>query len=109
MAQSKLIYLGVRGSVIALDAANGRNVWTTRLRGSNFVNVVLQGKSLYAATQGEAFCLDARTGDIRWHNALKGYGWGLVSFAGEGVVQDSTSFAEEKRRIDEQNAAAAAT
>jgi outer membrane protein assembly factor BamB len=105
MAQSRFIYLGVRGSVIALNSANGEQLWATPLKGIEFVNVVLDGSNLYAATKGEIFCLEPKTGIIRWHNPLKGYGWGLISIAGEGIAQNLSALGAEKRRRDEQDAA----
>ncbi len=107
MAQSKFIYLGVKGSVIALNSANGQQFWATSLKGGEFVNVVLDGNNLYATARGEVFCLDPQTGIIRWHNPLKGYGWGLVSIAGEGIAQNLTALGAEKQRRDQQQAAAA--
>lgn len=109
MAQSKFIYLGVKGSVMALNSANGEQLWAASLKSSDFVNVVLDGNNLYAATRGEIFCLDPQTGAIRWHNPLKGYGWGLVSIAGEGIAQNSSALAAEKRRQDQQQAAASSS
>jgi len=108
MAQSKFIYLGIKGSVMALNSADGRQLWATSLKGSEFVNVVLDGNNLYAATRGEVFCLDPQTGVIRWNNPLKGYGWGLVSIAGEGIAQDLVSLSEETRRREQQAASSGA-
>ena len=107
MAQSKFIYLGVRGSVIALNSGNGEQLWTASLKGSDFVNVAVSGSNVFASTRGEIYCLDAQSGVIRWHNPLKGYGWGLVSIAGEGLTQDNSALASEKRRRDAQQASAA--
>jgi outer membrane protein assembly factor BamB len=90
MSRSKIIYLGIKGSVIAMDSATGQPIWTVHLKGSDFVNLVLDGNNLYATTQGEIFCLDPLTGDGRWHNKLVGFGCGLVSIAGGG---DSSPFA----------------
>jgi outer membrane protein assembly factor BamB len=108
MAQSRFIYLGVRGSVIALNSANGEQLWATSLKGIDFVNVVLDGNNLYAATRGEIFCLEPKSGIIRWHNPLKGYGWGLVSIAGEGIAQNFSALGAEKRRREQQQAAGGA-
>jgi outer membrane protein assembly factor BamB len=105
MARSKVIYLGIKGSVLALDSASGQQLWATSSKGSDFVNIALDGGDLYAATRGEVFCLDPDSGIIRWHNPLKGYGWGLVSFAGEGMTQNVPILAEEKRRREQQQAA----
>jgi hypothetical protein len=105
---SKIIYLGVKGSVVAIDSATGQAVWTTSLKGAEFVNVVLDGPNLFATTRGEIFCLDPQGGGIRWHNPLKGYGLGLITIAGEGIPQNATPGAEKIRR-DQQQAAAAAS
>jgi outer membrane protein assembly factor BamB len=108
MAASKFIYLGVKGSVIALHSANGQQLWATALKGSEFVNVALDGSNLYAATRGELFCLDPQTGTIRWHNPLKGYGWGLVSLAGEGIPENFSTVVAEKLLRDQQAASSSA-
>ena len=85
MANSAVIHVGIKGTVMAIEAASGRQLWVTKLTGGDFVNVVRDGAIVYAGTQGEIFCLDANTGAIRWHNPLKGYGYGLVSIATENV------------------------
>lgn len=108
MAASKFIYLGVKGSVIALNSANGQQLWATALKGGEFVNVALDGSNLYAATRGELFCLDPQTGSIRWHNPLKGYGWGLVSLAGGGIPENFSTVVAEKLQRDQQAASSSA-
>ena len=108
MTQSKFIYLGIKGAVIALNSATGRQLWAKKLTGSDFVNVVLSGSDLLAATHGELFCLDPQTGIIRWHNPLKGYGWGLVSIAAAGLPANANLAMAEKRRQDEAAASSSA-
>ena len=106
--KTKLIYLGIKGSVVALDSTTGKQLWATHLKGSDFVNVVVDGDNLYAASHGEIFCLDPRSGVVRWHNPLKGYGLGLVSIAVErGVTNGGLALAAEKGRRDAEAAAAA--
>jgi hypothetical protein len=104
---AKIIYLGVRGSAVAIDSATGQVIWSTPLKGAEFVNVVLDGNNLFATTRGEIFCLDPEGGGIRWHNSLKGYGLGLITIAGEGIPQNTTLGAEKIRRDQEQASAAA--
>lgn len=106
MVPPKFIYLGIKGSVIALNSTTGESVWAQSLKGGDFVNVALDGGNLFAATHGELFCLDPRTGAIRWHNPLKGYGWGLISIAGAGIAANSLSLMTAKRRRDEESASA---
>ena len=72
MAQPSAIFIGIKGTVAAIDRATGQEVWRTELKGGDFVNAVVQDGDLYAATHGELFCLDVATGRIRWHNQLKG-------------------------------------
>ena len=110
MTSSKVIYLGIKGSVIALDAATGRQLWATHLKSVGFVNVVLDGDKLYAATYGEIFCLDPKTGAGLWHNPLKGFGLGLISIAGESITPSSLlNMVEEIHRQEEAANSAAQT
>jgi len=110
MPSSKVIYLGIKGSVLALDAATGQQLWATHLKGSTFVHVVLDGDKLYAATYGEIFCLDPRTGAGLWHNPLKGFGLGLVSIAAETISPGSLlNLVEEIHRQEEAANSAAQT
>ena len=109
MKTSDLVFIGIKGSVVALNRATGEQVWATHLKGSDFVNVVLQDKAVLAACYGEIFCLEPLTGNALWHNPLKGFGTGLATIAtldnpGGG---DASLFAE-KRRHDNEAAAAGA-
>ncbi len=108
MAFTNLVYIGIKGCVLALDRATGEQIWSTALRGGEFVNVILSDNELYGATKGELYCLDPATGHIRWHNPLKGLGWGLVSIAAPGVPANQMPVFEKRKREQEAAAAAAA-
>jgi hypothetical protein len=109
MKSSELVFVGIKGSVVALNRATGQQVWTTRLKGSYFVNVTLQEGILLASCCGEIFCLDPLTGKALWHNPLKGFGTGLATIATEHSVGSSNApVLAEKRRRDEEAAASAA-
>lgn len=101
MAQQRLIYAGIKGSVIALDVSTGVQVWAVKLKGSDFVNIALLDRVVIAATSGEVFCLDAQSGDLLWNNPLKGYGLGIVSLAGEGMTGGQSATGAQKRKQDE--------
>jgi outer membrane protein assembly factor BamB len=105
MAQSSLLYIGIAGTVLALDRATGKEVWRTELKGSDFVNVVQHDGDLFATAKGELFCLDPSNGKVRWKNQLKGMGRGLITIAGAG---QQTVLSQEKRRRDQEAASAAA-
>ncbi len=102
MKPSDWIFVGIKGSVVALNRASGQQVWTTHLKGADFVNVVLQDGAILASCYGEIFCLDPLTGQARWHNPLKGFGMGLAS-----IATDTATVLAAKHRYDEQAAAAA--
>ena len=54
MAPSSLIFIGIAGTVVALDRSTGSEVWRSDLDG-DFVNVALQDGDLYATANGELF------------------------------------------------------
>src|SRR5438093_13462211 len=109
MKSSELVFIGIKGSVVALNRATGEQVWTVRLGGRDFVNVAVQGGAVLASCYGEIFCLDPLTGKALWHNPLKGFGTGLATIAGNHDLGLATvSILAEKRRRDQEAASAAA-
>jgi len=99
---NNLLYIGVKGTALAVDRSTGREVWRTPLKGSDFVNVVLDREELFAATKGEVFRLDPRSGAVIWHNTMTGFGWGLITFATGGQV---ATVREKQRREEDVSAA----
>ena len=97
MAKPNVIFIGGKGTVLALDRATGQELWRTELKGMDFVNLVLDGENLYATAHGEIFCLDPVSGQLRWHNPLKGLGYGLIAIAASGV-SSVLPMAESRRR-----------
>jgi outer membrane protein assembly factor BamB len=107
MKTSDLMFVGIKGSVVALNRATGEKVWATHLKGSDFVNLVLQEQAVLASCCGEIFCLNPLTGDALWHNPLKGFGTGLATIATEQSPEGGAPpVMAEKRRRDEAAAAA---
>jgi outer membrane protein assembly factor BamB len=104
-----LIFIGIKGSVIAVNRATGQQVWATHLKGSDFVNVVLEDDQVLASCCGEIFCLEATTGNARWHNPLKGFGVGLatIATAASGSSANAPVLAEKHRRDKQASDAAA--
>lgn len=104
-----MVFVGIKGSVVALNRATGEQVWATHLKGSDFVNIILQDGTVLASCYGEIFCLDPLTGAGVWHNPLKGFGRGLVTIATERNPGGSNApVLAEKRRRDEEAAASSA-
>jgi outer membrane protein assembly factor BamB len=103
-----LVYVGIKSSVLALDARTGDEVWRTPLRGSDFTTVLWDGEALFAANYGEVFRLDPRSGAVMWHNELKGLGRGLVSLSSARRAEPATDteLAAMKRLQDARAAAA---
>ena len=99
-----LVIAGIRGTVLALDKSSGSEVWRTKLGGSHFVNVVVDGDAIFAATRGRVYCLSYASGSLRWENELKGLGFGLVTLGGAGGQYAALA----EKVFQEQRAAAAA-
>jgi outer membrane protein assembly factor BamB len=95
---SSAIFVGIRGGVVALDRGTGQQLWKARLKGADFVNIVLDNDCVIAATKGEVFCLDAATGHLLWHNELPGEGWGLVTIATASGSSIMPPLQEKKRQ-----------
>jgi outer membrane protein assembly factor BamB len=102
-----LVLTGIKGHVIALDKTTGRELWRTRLKRSDFVNLVTDGDSIFAATSGEVFCLDGATGAVLWNNPMKGLGMGLVSLLAGSGDGGNVLLAEATRRERARQQAAA--
>ena len=98
MASSNFVYVGIRGHVMALDRSTGTEIWRTKLKGLEFVDLVIDDDGLLASTRGEVFLLDSSTGQVLWNNPLRGMGWGLVSMATEGGGSGHARLAAERRR-----------
>ena len=109
MAVLNYVFLGIRGSVIALDETTGVQVWATRLKGRDFVNLILTENELYATTKGEIFCLDPGTGKIIWQNPLRGMGHGLICIAAPGSQPNQTAAIKQKRNQEAAATTAAVT
>lgn len=103
---SSLVLTGIKGHVIALDRTTGSELWRTKLKGDNFVNLASDGVYIFAGTAGEVFCLDPETGALLWRNPLKGLGLGLVSLLAGASAGNTTALAESQRRARAAQAAA---
>jgi outer membrane protein assembly factor BamB len=99
VASQSYLFIGIKGSVLAVDRATGEEIWKATLKGGDFVNVVLDGGQLFAGSKGRLYRLDPSTGQILWENGLAGMGWGLVSIA--QAANGNLMAMEEKRRQDE--------
>jgi len=103
---STVLFIGIAGSVLALDRSTGTELWRRRLKGTaSFTTVLLEDGMLFAGTGGELYRLDPATGEVLWHNRLKGLGIGLVAFASG----PSVAAAVAAQQAAEAAAAAAAT
>ena len=91
---SDIVYVGVKGSVAAIDKKTGANVWQTEIKSrafaaNRFVTLLVEAGFVYAHTYGELFCLNALTGEILWRNKLEGLSYDIASLATEGSSSPS--------------------
>ena len=104
-SRTSVIFVGTKGTVVAIDRASGATLWTTALKGSDFVDVMVVDGDLFAASKGRVYRLDPSGGGVLWTNDLPGLGWGIVSIAGSQVAAG----AAEKAKRDAAAAAAASS
>ena len=82
-------------------------LWHTPLKGSDFVNVVLDKDQVLAATKGEMFCLNALSGELVWQNTLPGFGLGFITIATVNAPGQSIA-PQQKKQSDDESASNAA-
>jgi outer membrane protein assembly factor BamB len=101
------VYVGIKGTVVALDRRDGSEVWRTPLKGGAFACVYRDGDLLLATAGGEIFCLDPKTGALLWQNPLRGLGFGFSSIAGEWASPSASPSAAVAAEMQRRQAAAA--
>ena len=105
---SSLVFIGLRGRVVALNRTTGDEVWRTELKGAGFVQVFRDQDYLFATTRGEIFCLSPDSGAVVWNNPLKGLGLDLASVASDAPLGPSADYGAPATLIQRQRAAATA-
>lgn len=103
VAVKDIVYLGLKGHVVAVDKKDGATLWQTKLKGGlasgdRFVTLLIEDARVYAHTCGELFCLDADTGEILWNNGLEGLGYDIGSLASEGISSAAAPALAHRRR-----------
>src|SRR5678816_3687968 len=110
MKTSELVFVGIRGSVVALNKSTGQLIWSKRLKSYDFVNVIIEEDKVLATTYGEIFCLDALNGQLLWQNQLKGFGIGIATIVTARSAGTMTpAMADQRRRDDAASSSAGAT
>jgi outer membrane protein assembly factor BamB len=97
----QLIFLGLRGYVVALDRETGEIVWSNDKLKSGYTTLLLDGDRLVASINGYMYCLDPFTGEVLWQNPLRGYGVGVTDLAsvrgrGPRALLQNAAAAEEQ-------------
>jgi outer membrane protein assembly factor BamB len=105
--QQALVFIGIKGRVVALDRDSGTEVWRAQL-GTDYVSVLWDGSALFAVASGEIWRLDPASGNQLWHNQLKGLGRGLVSLASTQMAGAADSAIEYQYQAAAAAAGAAA-
>lgn len=95
---TSVVFVGLNGRAFCLDRATGQLVWEAKLKGTDFVTLLVDGDLLFAATRGEIFCLHAATGNLLWQNDMPGQGLELASIATASGSSKPGPAEEERRR-----------
>jgi outer membrane protein assembly factor BamB len=99
------IFLGINGNVFCIDRTTGQELWSADLKGTGFVNLLVDRDLVIATTHGEVWGLDVATGQIVWHNSMQGQGFGLVSIA-TPLGSTGAVTIERHRQVQQESAAA---
>jgi outer membrane protein assembly factor BamB len=83
------LYIGVKGSVLALNKDTGKELWRRHLKGSSFVTLAIESDAIYAHTYGNLYCIDKVKGNIKWDDSLSGLGYGMAMIALKGSVSSN--------------------
>src|SRR5215468_2374066 len=86
-SRASAVFVGTKGTVLAVDRSSGETLWETDLKGTEFVDVMTLDGDLFAASRGRLYRLDPAGGAILWVNDLPGLGWGIVSIAGSQAAR----------------------
>jgi outer membrane protein assembly factor BamB len=78
MTVDQLIFIGLRGYVLALERDAGTVVWCNDQLKSGYTTILLDGDRLIVSTNGYIYCLNPLNGEILWSNPLTGYGCGVT-------------------------------
>jgi hypothetical protein len=78
-SRSSVVFVGIRGAVLAVDRDSGHTQWTTELKGRDFVNVILQDDWSLRGVRGCLYRLDPSSGDILWSHTICRAGAGASS------------------------------
>jgi outer membrane protein assembly factor BamB len=90
----QLIFVGLRGYVVALDRDTGEVVWDNSKLNSGYTTLLLDGDRLIVSTNGYIYCLDPQTGRVVWNNPLRGYGVGIADLTSVRGRSDPTVIRE---------------
>jgi outer membrane protein assembly factor BamB len=103
-----LVYIGIKGHVVALNRLTGEMVWKKELKGQYYVQVSRDQEFLYATAKGELWCLNPTDGQVIWHNNLKGMGWDLASIASDSPMMPGADIGHTAVAVVRQRQSAAA-
>jgi outer membrane protein assembly factor BamB len=110
---SNIIFVGVKGHVVAINKEDGTTLWQTKLNGGltsgdRFVSLLVEPDKVYAHTYGELYCLATATGAILWKNALEGLSFDIASLASEGISSPSLPALAVRKRSQSDNSGSTA-
>ncbi|MFN0139757.1 MAG: PQQ-binding-like beta-propeller repeat protein [Pyrinomonadaceae bacterium] len=103
MNTSDILFIGVKGHVVAFNKHDGTELWGTKLAGGfsvsgdRFVTLLVEGERVFAHTYGRLFCLDAQTGRQLWTNELDGLSYDIAMLAHVGASSPSLPAVLEHR------------
>ena len=103
--RNDVLYVGMKGNVVALDKRTGQEVWRTKLGGYDLVNILVEEELIFAYAKGHVYCLSFK-GQVLWDNGMPGLGYSMALLAS---YQSSGQDAAVMKHVKAQQAAASSS
>ncbi|MCF7957027.1 MAG: PQQ-like beta-propeller repeat protein [Phycisphaerae bacterium] len=100
-----VLYVGIKGHVVAIDKRSGQELWRTKLGGYSLVNILVDTEMVFAYAKGHVFGLTFN-GEVLWDNGMPGLGYSMALLATQGVNDPAAAIMQD---IQARQAAAASS
>lgn len=84
-----LVYVGIKGQVVAFNRSTGVEAWRAKLKRSisgSYVHLYRDTQYLFALSGGEIWCMEPATGTVLWHDPMRGLGMDIASVASDSPL-----------------------
>jgi hypothetical protein len=89
-----VLYVGIKGHVVAIDKQSGRELWRTKLGGYTLVNILIDTEMIFAYAKGHVFGMNF-SGKVLWDNGMTGLGYNMALLATQESNDQTAAIMQE--------------